>query len=190
MTNRKLAAGTAGLAVIAVGGVAAVGTSGAADTAQVPTTAVVKQKYSLKMEPNRYVQDGMRFDKDVYRVQSGGTLRVVNNKPQEGPHTVSLVKRRDLPQTANEAFNNCEVCNTFAKAHGADPNGERPPRFPFVEDGKGQKDPADFNRPGDSGITGEDKGDSFEVDVTAPPGTTRWFLCVVHPWMQAKLVSK
>ena len=186
MTNRKLAAGAAGLALIAAGGVAAVGASGAADTAQAPETAVVKQKYSLKMVPNRYVQDGMRYDRDVYRVQSGGTLRVVNNKPQEGPHTVTLVKRKDLPQTANEAFNNCKVCNAMSKAHGV-PQGDGPPKFQFVENGEGQNEPADFNRPGDSGVTGPRKGDSFEVDVTAPPGSTRFMLCIVHPWMQAKL---
>ena len=186
MTNRKLAAGAAGLALIAAGGVAAVGASGAADTAQAPDTAVVKQKYSLTMKPNRYIQDGMRFDKDVYRVQSGGTLRVVLNKPQEGPHTTTLVKRRDLPETAEEAFN-CKVCNAMNKAHGAPQNGEGPPKFQFVENGEGQKDPADFDRPGDSGVTGPRKGDSFEVDVTAPEGSTRFFLCIIHPWMQAKL---
>ena len=41
MTSRKLAAGAAGLALIAAGGGAAVSASGA-DTAQAPDTAVVK----------------------------------------------------------------------------------------------------------------------------------------------------
>jgi hypothetical protein len=190
MTNSKLAAGAAGLALIAAGGVAAVGASGAADTAQAPETAVVKQKYSLKMVPNRYVQDGMRFDKDVYRVQSGGTLRLVLNKPQEGPHTVTLVKRKDLPRTAQEAFNNCKVCNAMNKAHGVPRNGEGPPQFQFVENGEGQNQPADFDRPGDSGVTAPRKGSSFEANVTAPPGSTRHILCILHPWMQAKLKTE
>ena len=139
------------------------------------------------MKPNRYIKDNMRFDKDVYRVNSGGTLKVVLNKPQEGPHTVSLVKKKDLPTNANEVFN-CKVCEAIGEAHGADPNSDKPPKFPFVEDGKGQKKPSDFDKPGDSGITGPDKGDSFTVDVTAPAGTTRHFMCLIHPWMQAKLV--
>lgn len=190
MRKKKIAAGVAGLSLIAAGGAATVGASGAAETAQAPTEAVVKQKFSLEMKPNRYIKDTMRFNKDVYRVQSGGTLRVVLNKPQEGPHTVSLVKRRDLPTTAEEAFNNCKPCNQLGKAHGADPNSDGPPKFQFVEDGEGQNQPADFNRPGDSGITGPRKGDSFEVDVTAPPGSTRYILCIIHPWMQAKLAAE
>ena len=186
MTHRKLAGATAGLALIAVGGAAAVGASG--QTA--PDTAVVKQKYSLKMKPNRYVQDNMRFDKDVYPVKSGGKLKVVLNKPQEGPHTVTLVKKSDLPKTAQEAFEGCKVCEAMGKAHGADPNSDAPPKFPFVENGKGQKKASDFDRPGDSGITGPKKGNSFTVDVTAKAGATRYMLCVIHPWMQAKLAVK
>ncbi len=187
MTNRKLAAGAAGLALIAAGGAAAVSASGA-DTAQAPDTAVVKQKAGFEMKPNRYVKDELRFNKDVYRVQSGGTLRVVNTQPDEGPHTVSLVKKKDLPTTAAEAFN-CNVCNTLGEAHGF-PRNEGPPKFEFVENGDGQKDPADFNKPGDSGITGDKKGDSFEVQVTAPPGKTLHILCIIHPWMQAKLKTE
>ena len=121
MTNRKLVAGAAALALVTAGGVAAVSASGDANAAATDT-AVVKQKWSLEMKPNRYVQDNMRFNKDVYRVNEGGTLKVVNTQPEEGPHTVSLVKKKDLPKTVDEAFNNCKVCNKFFEAHGADPN--------------------------------------------------------------------
>ena len=187
MYKRKIVAGTAGLALMAAGGVAAVSASGSGSAESSATNlAVVKQKFSLEMKPNRYIMDRMRFNKDTYEVNSGGTLRVVNNKPQEGPHTVSIVRRRDLPTNANEAFN-CRSCNAIGQAHGADPNSDAPPEFPFVEDGKGQNDPSNFNRPGDSGITGPRKGSSFEVPVTAPAGSTRFFLCAIHPWMQAKL---
>ena len=186
MTNKKLAAGAAGLALIAAGGAAAVSASGAAETAQAPDTAVVKQKAGIEMKPNRYIKDKLRFNKDVYTVQSGGTLRVVNTQPDEGPHTVSIVKKKDLPTNAGEAFN-CQVCNKLTKAHGADPNSDKPPKFEFVDNGEGQKDPANFNKPGDSGVTGDSKGDKFEAPVTAPPGKTLHFMCIVHPWMQAKL---
>jgi hypothetical protein len=183
MTRRKIAAGTAGLALIATGGAATVSASGAAETSAAPQQAVVKQTTGFEFKRNRYIKDKLRFNKDVYRVQSGGTLKVVNTVPDEGPHTVSLVKKKDRPTSFE-----CPVCDALGKAHGADPNGNKPPRFPFVEDGKGQKDPSDFNKPGDSGLTGDNKGDSFTVDVTAPAGSTRFFICIVHPWMQAKLV--
>jgi hypothetical protein len=181
MSNKKIAAGAAGLSLIAAGGVAAVSASGA-DTAQAPDTAVVKQKAGTSFKPNRWVKDKLRFNKDVYTVKSGGTLRVVNTQAGEGPHTVSIVKKKDLPTTFN-----CPVCDKLAEAHGADPNSPAPPKYQFVENGEGQKDPADFNKPGDSGITGDKKGDEFEVQVTAPAGKTLHFMCIVHPWMQAKL---
>jgi hypothetical protein len=185
MTHRKLAAGIAGVALIAAGGTAALGASSAA----VPNTAVVKQKLSFKMVPNRYIQDGMRFDKDTYTVKSGGKLKLVLTHPEEGPHTLTFVKRKDLPKTAQEAFE-CKVCETLGKAHGADPNSDAPPKFPFLENGKGQKKAPDYDRPGDSGITSDKKGDSFTADVTAKPGTTRYFMCLIHAQMQAKLVVK
>ncbi len=187
MTKRKIVAGTAGLALMAAGGVAAVSASGNGSAESSATNlAVVKQKHPFKFKANRYVQDGLRFNKDTYEVNSGGTLRVVNNKATEGPHTVSIVKKKDLPTNIGEVFN-CKACNGLFKAHGADPNDEGPPKFPFVENGKGQADPSNFNRPGDSGVTGPRKGNSFEVPVTAPAGKTLYFLCAVHPWMQAKL---
>ena len=93
MTRRKKAAGTAGRALMAAGGVAAVSASGNGSAESSATNlAVVKQKFSLEMRPNRYIKDTMRFNRDVYRVKSVVTLRVVNNKPQEGPHSVSLVR--------------------------------------------------------------------------------------------------
>ncbi len=32
------------------------------------------------------------------------------------------------------------------------------------------------------------KGESIDLKVTAPKGTTLYFMCLIHPWMQAKLV--
>jgi hypothetical protein len=181
MRNRKVAAGAAGLALIAAGGAATVSASGA-DTAQAPDTAVVKQTSGFEFKPNRYIKDKLRFNHDVYKVQSGGTLKVVLTVADEGPHTVSIVKKKDLPTSFN-----CPVCDKLGKAHGADPNTEGPPKFKFVENGEGQNKPADFNKPGDSGITGDKKGDKFKVQVTAPPGKTLHFMCIIHPWMQSKI---
>jgi len=183
MTRRKIAAGTAGLALIAAGGTAAVSASGAAETAAAPKQAVVKQTTGFEFKKNRYIKDKLRFNKDTYKVQSGGTLKLVMTVPDEGPHTVSVVKKKDLPTSFN-----CPACDELGKAHGADPNGNKPPKFPFVEDGKGQKKAADFNKPGDSMLSGDNKGDAVTVDVTAPAGKTLHFVCIIHPWMQAKLV--
>jgi hypothetical protein len=140
------------------------------------------------MKPNRYIQDGLRWNRDVYRVRSRGTLHIVNTAAGEGPHTFTVVKKKDLPKTAKEAFN-CKICNKLAAAHGADPNSEAPPKFQYLENGVGQNTPPNVDRPGDSGVTGSgQKGEFIDLKVTAKPGKTLHFLCLIHPWMQAKVI--
>ena len=183
MNNRKLAAGVAGLC-LAVG---ASGVAVAATTAAAPKSVTIKEAQTFKAIPNRYVQDGLRWAKDVYTVKSGGTITVVNNKNGEGPHTFTVVKRKDLPRTAQAMFN-CAICNKLAQAHGADPNSNAPPKFQYLENGVGQATPPEVNQPGDSGVTGSgQKNEQISFKVTAKKGTSLYFMCIIHPWMQAKV---
>jgi plastocyanin len=179
MKNRKLAAGVVGLCL-------AVGTSGvavAANSAAAPKNVTIKQSQTFKVVPNRYIQDGLRWDKDVYKVKSGGTITVVNTKADEGPHTFSVVKKKDLPKSLN-----CPICDKLAQAHGADPNTDAPPKFQFLENGVGQATPPSVDKPGDSGVTGSgQKGEKITFTVTAKKGTQLYFMCLIHPWMQAKV---
>lgn len=190
MRYRKLTAGAVAVAV-------AVGGSGAALAAthkaparagKAPARTVIKESVKNSMKPNRYIQDGLRWNKDVYHVRSGGTLHVVNNKAQEGPHTFTVVRKKDLPRDYAHLFN-CKACNKLIAAHGADPNSQAPPKFQFLENGKGSDTPPNVDRPGDSGVTGAGQpGESIDLKVTAKKGTTLYFMCLVHPWMQAKVI--
>jgi hypothetical protein len=176
----------AGMAVLALSLGAATGVSAA--TKKPPKRATIKVSQTFKMKPNRYIQDGLRWNRDVYRVRSRGTLHIVNTAAGEGPHTFTVVKKKDLPKTAKEAFN-CKICNTLAAAHGADPNSEAPPKFQYLENGVGQNTPPNVDRPGDSGVTGSgQKGEFIDLKVTAKPGKTLHFLGLIHPWMQAKVI--
>ena len=179
MQNRKLAVGVAGLCL-------AVGVSGvamAAGTAAAPKNVTIKQKGGLKMVPNRYIQDMLRWDKDVYKVKSGGTVTVVNTVADEGPHTLSVVKKKDLPKSVQ-----CKICDQLGQAHGADPNSDAPPKFQYLENGTGSDTAPNLDRPGDSGLTGQgEKGEKISFTVTAKKGTQLYFMCIIHPWMQAKL---
>jgi hypothetical protein len=184
MKHRKLVAGATALC-LAVG---ASGAAVAANTAAVPKKVTIKQKGGLEMKPNRYIKDLLRWDKDVYTVKSGGTIHVVTTVANEGPHTFTVVKEKDLPKTAAQ-MNKCKICNTLAQAHGADPNSNAPPKFQFLENGVGQATPPEVNKPGDSGVTGEGKrGESIDLKVSAKKGSTLYFLCLIHPWMQGKVV--
>jgi hypothetical protein len=181
--NLKVAIGGLCVAVTVAGGAVA------ANGATAPTKVTIKEKQAFKMKPNRYFQDGLRWNKDTYTIKSGGTLHIVNNKADEGPHTFSVVRKKDLPTNAAEA-NNCTICNKLGTAHGF-PEDEGPPQFQFVENGVGQTTAPNVNRPGDSGLTGDGtKGESIDLKVTAPKGKTLYFMCAIHPQMQAKVRVK
>jgi hypothetical protein len=187
MKYRKLTIAAAGLtatASVAIGAAGATSATGA--TTAAPSSVVVKQRYSVKFVPNRYIQDGMRFDRDVYTVASGGTVQLLMTAPQEGPHSLTVLAAKDVPTTANAVFN-CKPCEKLAKAHGFDPHGNGPPKFMFLENGVGQKTPPNLDRPGDSGLVAPKKGSKTLFKVTAPKGTTLRFMCLIHPWMQGTL---
>lgn len=184
MSYRRMFLGVAVL-VLSLGVVTG---AGAASAPKAPKRATIKVSQHIKVKPNRYIQDGLRWNKDVYRVRSGGTLHIVNTAASEGPHTFTVVKRKDLPRTAKQIFN-CKICNTLGAAHGADPNSDAPPKFQYLENGVGQNTPPDVDRPGDSGVTGPgQQGESIDLHVTAKPGKTLRFMCLIHPWMQAKVI--
>lgn len=152
-----------------------------------PAKTTIKSTTSFKFKPNRYIQDGLRWAKDSYNVRSGGTLHVVNADGSEGPHTFTVLAKKDVPKTAKTLFS-CKACAKLTKAHGANPESEEPPTFPFLENGVGQATPPSVDRPGDSGVTGPGKkGESIDLKVTAKAGTTLHFICLIHPWMQAKV---
>ena len=43
---------------------------------------------------------------------------------------------------------------------------------------------------GDSWFLNEPGGKPYHVKVSAKKGTTLYFLCLIHPWMQAKVLVK
>jgi hypothetical protein len=182
--KHKLAVAVATAGMVAGGSTAALAAGGqSAATTHTTITAVATQKVKI----NRFVQDGMRWNRDVYKVRSGGTITIVNNAAMEGPHTFSVVAKKDLPRTVAQ-INNCKVCMTVAQEHGADPNSQAPPKFMFTDNGQGTNTPPNVDRPGDSAFIPPVKGAKVTLKVTAKPGTTLYFLCAVHPWMQAKLI--
>jgi plastocyanin len=148
----------------------------------------VKQSTSFKFVPNRFIQDGLRFNKDVYKVKSGGTVNFVFTQTNEGPHTLTIVRKKDLPTTPRALFSS-PVLNKLAQAHGADPNSDAPPKFQFLENGVGENGTVPvLDRPGDSGVfMTNKKGEKISFKVGARKGKDLYFLCLIHPWMQAEI---
>jgi hypothetical protein len=177
------------LFVVVCAGAAAAALSGGANAghrAAAGNVTTIKAVAPMpKFQINRFVQTTVRWDKDAYTVKSGGTLHIVNLAADDGPHTFTVLTKKDMPRTLGQLMN-CAVCLKLAKAHGADPSSNAPPKFPFLENGVGQAKPPHVNQPGDSAVTGPGKkGESVDLKVTAPAGTKLYFICLIHPWMQA-----
>jgi hypothetical protein len=181
MLQRKLLVGVTTLGLVAGGSAVAVAAGSA------PRHTTINAVTSFKVKVNRWIQDGTRWQKDVYDVKSGGTITIVNLASSDGPHTFSVVKKSDLPKTAKQ-ISNCKICQTIAAEHGADPNSQAPPKFFFVENGVGSTTPPSVDRPGDSAFIAPTQKAKVTLTVTAKAGTTLYFMCAVHPWMQAKLI--
>ena len=144
-------------AVVAAGGLAATGKGSAVTTVK----AVSKPP---TMQVNRYIQDGLRWNKDSYTVRSGGTVHVVNGG-SEGPHTFTVLAKKDVPKTARRQLQGLQRAD------------EGPRR------GSGQRSAADIpvprerRRPGDAAEPRPPgrlrdhrqgkKGESIDFNVTA-----------------------
>jgi hypothetical protein len=167
-----VAAAAAGTAVAAGGGA--------------PKTDKIKVVSVVKVKPGFYIQDGLRFTPYKSSVKSGGTISVTGNKRAfgEGPHSFSLVKKSQLPKTADQ-INNCKVCGKLAQEHGIDPNDPNSqPTSVTVDGGDG------FNKPGDSAIFDGQNIKSLSLKVTAKKGTKLYYMCGFHPWMQGQITVK
>ena len=125
-------------------------------------------------------------------VAAGDELQIKNNTNPVavGPHTFSLVREEDLPETAKEQ-KACsrkfkKICGAIAQWHEVDLQtgqiGENP-----VEVGKqGWDRKGSLKRKGDS-IVMERKGEKFQREVTADPGKELYFVCAVHSEMQGEI---
>lgn len=122
----------------------------------------------------QYAKDNSRFTPRNLTVSSGERVRVRDRSTDEAPHTLSLVKRRQLPRSFN-----CPACRAIEASHEInDETGE--PGKPLVNVGA-----AGFNRPGDSIVI--NPGGRVSFDVTADAGKTLYYLCIIHPWMQGRI---
>ena len=185
MSQRKLLAGFATLGLVAGGSAVAMA---AGSSPKHPTINAVT---SVKFKINRYVQDGTRWQNDVYKVKSGGTISIVNLAASDGPHTFSVVTKSQRPGTTKQ-IEACDggsgICRKIAQEFGATPGANKPPKFLFVNNGKGTNTPPNVDGPGDMAFIAPKQHAKVTLKVTAKPGTTLYFICAVHPWMQAKLV--
>jgi plastocyanin len=123
---------------------------------------------------NALIQSTLKFIPGPVRVASGGTLTWVDADQTEEPHTISIVDKSDLPTDTEEVFE-CPVCQEIFEGHFA---------------GGGFNPVVDVGEPGlDSRLDSLflDPGGQVSAEVSAPSGTTMYYLCAIHPWMQGSI---
>jgi len=182
--HRRAFAGLVAVVFAATG----TGTAIATGDASAPSRVTISTPESTSFEINRFAQEGLRWNRDVYVIRSGGTLTFKNLQSDE-PHTFSIVKKSQLPLTRRRiercsaeppALPKNRACRALVKAHA--PNSQGNPQNPLVNKGK-----AGIDRPGDSVFIPPKGSPQPTITVSAAPGATLHFLCLVHPWMQATL---
>lgn len=149
----------------------------------------IKAVDGAKMVPNQYIQDDMHFAPGTVTVKSGSTVTFTFDGKQMDPHTLTIVKQSDLPRTAAQV-DNCKACQKYATAHLKNPKAPPDQNNPIVH-WQLNTGHAGLDSVGDS-VAIQEPGahKSVTVKVTAKPGTTLYFICAVHPWMQGKIVVK
>ncbi len=175
-----------GLAIL-LGALCLISAGTALAASNAPSRAKIAIKGVGSFKPNAYVKDSVHFVvPGPVTIRSGGTVTLSNTTMD--PHTLSLVKKSDQPRTIAQV-NNCAICNTIARSHGVDPNGPPPmgpPPKPLVDVGG-----PGFDTPGDSIFIGpKGHGSTVSFKVAAKPGTTLYFMCIIHPWMQGRFTVK
>ena len=146
----------------------------------------VKVKGSEDFEPNALFKSNFRFAPGEIAIHSGDTVTWIDKDNLNVPHTITIVDSEDLPVNFSEAYlclgadilpgvDFIGRCLPFLAAHGGLAFST-----PVVNSGD-----AGLDVPGDSLFLPPDG--SVSAQVTAAPGTTLHYMCILHPWMQGTI---
>jgi plastocyanin len=133
-----------------------------------------------KNPPNKQLVEGLAFKKGTINVKSGGTVTWKSADGGGEPHTITLATKAQLPHS----FASCRKPCQIASGHLNDPNNpDAGIKQPVLEAGK-----PGLDKVGDSLVL-PPKG-TVSAKISAKAGTTLWYVCAVHPWMQGRINVK
>jgi plastocyanin len=135
-------------------------------------------------ETNALFLSNLRFAPENIKVEKGDTVTWKDDALTSVPHTITIFDPTVLPVDFATAY----ICNWDKRILGVDgpclefmdAHGGIPPTTPVVNAGRNGLDVA-----GDS-IFLPPNG-SVSAQVTAAPGTTLRYICIIHPWMQGSI---
>jgi plastocyanin len=174
--RKLLIAAAAALIVAAMAGPASATTAPA---------ATVEVRGGDILQPGQFIKNNFRFVPRNITVNSGDVVRWVDrDRDEDDPHTVTIARKADLPQTIAQldaCYEPGGLCITTIEAH--DPGLDEQPPFNFRVNRGGPG----LDRRGDSLLFGGPFDQAIRGRVTASAGRTLYYLCVIHPWMQGSI---
>jgi plastocyanin len=186
--NRRLTVAVAATAALglAAGGVASAGAA-ANSAAPKKNEIIIKGKFIFKA--GHFAHDDQRFKPLSASVKSGATVTVRNRAKTKDPHTLSFVEKRFLPKDFEPAaagplfdlhkLSEDENVQPVLKIDNGAPAADQ--TAPLAVDTLGTPETA-----GDSELMAPgQKTASFKV--TAAKGSTLYYFCIFHPWMQGNI---
>jgi plastocyanin len=141
------------------------------------TVNVIDAKGVEDFDPNGLIYSTFRFDPGTTRAHTGERVRFNDaDRSPNAPHSLTIVRFRDIPTTFDEVLMGCEACNEALGAHFA----TDPPTLKVNVGAPG------LDAPGDSLLIFPGQG--IGSVVSAEANRTLWFVCAFHPWMQGRIV--
>jgi hypothetical protein len=111
---------------------------------------------------------------------------------EDEAHTLTILPKSQIPRT-NAQIDQCRPCERVGASHLKNPKDLADAltrKNPIVNWTLNKGQPG-LDAPGDSlAIQSGGTHKSISAVVSAPAGTTLYFVCVIHPWMQGKIVVK
>lgn len=151
----------------------------------VAPAATVEVRGGDILEPGLFIKNNFRFVPRRITVSSGDVVRWVDrDRDEDDPHTVTIARKADLPQTIAQleaCYEPGGFCIETIEAH--DPGLDEQPPFNIRVNRGGPG----LDRRGDSLLFGGPFDQAIRGRVTAAPGRTLYYLCVIHPWMQGSI---
>jgi plastocyanin len=182
--RRTYGGGLRKLLVAAVATLIVAAMAGPASAAVAPA-ATVEVRGGEILEPGQFIKVNFRFVPRNITVSSGDVVRWVDrDRDADEPHTVTIARKADLPQTIAQleaCYEPGALCAETLEAH--DPGSDQQPPFNFRVNRGGPG----LDRRGDSLLFGGPFDQAIRGRVTASAGRTLYYLCVIHPWMQGSI---
>ena len=182
--RRTYGGGLRKLLVAAVAALIVAAMAGPASAAVAPAATVEVRGGDIQ-QPGQFITNNCRFVPRNITVSSGDVVRWVDrDRDADEPHTVTIARKADLPQTIAQleaCYEPGALCAETLEAH--DPGSDQVPPFNFRVNRGGPG----LDARGDSLLFGGPFDQAIRGRVTAPAGRTLYYLCVIHPWMQGSI---